>query len=96
MLIELNEGRTDCTVCEDFLDEVDGLNWQVVAGILKEAKNPLTRQEMLDQWPEDFPIPNPAALWKWLDRAVKDGRLCREGTGRRNCPYRYGVMGGET
>ena len=28
-------------------------------------------------------------LWRWLDRAVSQGLVCREGAGRKNDPYRY-------
>ena len=34
-------------------------------------------------------------LWRWLDRAVKEGLVLVEGTGRRNHPFRYWLDGME-
>ena len=29
------------------------------------------------------------SLWRWLEQAVGRGWVLREGTGRKNAPYRY-------
>jgi hypothetical protein len=41
------------------------------------------------QRPQDFPAPDETTLWRWLDRAVRDGHVLRDGIGRKNAPYRY-------
>ena len=49
----------------------------------------------MEQWPEDFEQPNPGTLWRWLQRAVDLGLVHRDGTGRRNAPFRYWLPGQE-
>jgi hypothetical protein len=44
---------------------------------------------LLKHWPQDFPGPDETTLWRRPTRAVRDGRVLREGTGRKNGPYRY-------
>ena len=39
--------------------------------------------------------PSDTALWRWLERGVAEGTLCRMGKGRRNSPYRYWLAGRE-
>ena len=58
-------------------------------GVLEDADQRLTRRQLLKHWPQDFPAPDETTLWRWLDRAVRDGRILRDGTGRKNAPYRY-------
>jgi hypothetical protein len=63
--------------------------------VLEDADHKLTRREILKSWPPDYCKPDPATLWKWLDRAVADGRVLREGTGRRNDPFKHWLDGME-
>src|SRR5215831_16148970 len=44
---------------------------------------------LLKHWPQDFPAPDETMLWRRLHRAVRDGRILRDGAGRKNAPYRY-------
>jgi hypothetical protein len=69
---------------ESFLD-----HWEVLRTVLEDAQEKLTRQEIRDQWPADFPKPNLGTLHRWLQRAAPLGRICLEGTGRRRDPFRY-------
>ena len=57
--------------------------------VLEDAPQKLTRRDVLAEWPPDFDTPSPPALWRWLDRAVQGGQVAREGTGRKNDPFRY-------
>jgi hypothetical protein len=59
--------------------------------VFEDAPQKLTRQDILDEWPEDFDKPNPATLWKWLARAVKAELVLLEGTGRKADPFRYWI-----
>jgi hypothetical protein len=34
-------------------------------------------------------------LWRWLERAVVEGLLCKRGTGRKGEPNRYWIPGQE-
>ena len=38
---------------------------------------------------DDPPAPDQGSLCRWLSRAVESGQVCREGSGRRNDPFRY-------
>jgi hypothetical protein len=49
----------------------------------------LTRRQLLDEWPADFPRPNLGSLWRWLDQAFARGLVARAGTGHRHNPFRY-------
>jgi hypothetical protein len=58
--------------------------------LLEGAHGKLTRQDLLDGWLPDFqPAPDGSTLNRWLVRAVKSGQVCRDGSGRRNEPFRY-------
>jgi hypothetical protein len=63
--------------------------------VLEDASQKLTRAEVLAQWPADFVRPSAVVLWRWLDRAVKEGLVLVEGTGRRNKPFKYWLDGME-
>jgi hypothetical protein len=69
---------------ESFLD-----HWDTFKTVLDDAQQKLTRQEILQQWPADFPKPNIGTLHRWLQSAVPLGRICQQGTGRRRDPFRY-------
>ena len=57
--------------------------------MLAAARCKLTRRDILKQWQEEGKPPAEATLWRWLQRAVDQGLLCQEGTGRRQDPFRY-------
>ncbi len=94
-VLELTADGTDYVsrgdVHEDEFDE----GWQVLRGVLEDAAHKLTRREVLRQWPQDFRAPDETTLWRWLDRAVNDGRVRRDGSGRKNAPFRYWLPGQE-
>jgi hypothetical protein len=87
-LIELNAEHTDyLEVDPEAADLTDG--WPVIEWVLSDATSKSTRKEILKSWPEMREKPHPASLWKWLERAVSDGRLQRDGEGRPHKPFRY-------
>jgi hypothetical protein len=53
----------------------------------------LSRLQLLNNWPNKVPTPNPAVLWRSLEGAVKSGKFAQEGTGRKGDPLRYFVPG---
>src|SRR5262249_9604666 len=55
----------------------------------------LTRRQVCDQWPEDFVKPDNVTIWRWLDRAVAEGRVLQAGTGRKNDPFQYWLRSSE-
>jgi AAA domain len=90
LLIELNADATDYAVCEDAADDTDFRgNWDIVLMVLEDAHHPLTRRQILEEWPADFPKPCEQTLWEWLTRAATLGWTRVEGTGKKNDPFRY-------
>jgi hypothetical protein len=89
LLLVLNDEGTAYDVLPDEPDDASSLGWQAFRMVLEEARHKLNRTEILSHWPEEYDKPNPATLWKWLDRAVATGMLSHDGTGRRNDPFRY-------
>jgi hypothetical protein len=63
--------------------------WPVLFGVLEEAPDKLTRLQILDSWPADFPRPSLVTLWRWLDTACERALIRCEGTGRSADPFRY-------
>jgi hypothetical protein len=95
LIIELSaDGADYASLGDDLGHQFEG-NWTVLFGVLEDATKKLTRADILAQWPADFLKPSPAELWRWLDRAVKDGRVRMDGTGRRNHPFKYWIDGME-
>jgi hypothetical protein len=89
-LIELDPtGAAFAVAAELPQDDAFNSNWHVVRMVLEDAKSELTRQQMLDQWPADYPRPKPNTLWVWLNQAFERGMILREGTGRCKDPYRH-------
>jgi len=91
----LNADGTDYTViarvdADDFSE-----HWDVLRMVLEDAPQKLTRQDILDEWPDDFPKPAMTALSKWLVNAVAANLIQVEGTGRKADPFRYWVRTAE-
>ncbi len=94
-MIERNEAGTDYLSHGDQTTDDFTQGWQVLRMVLEDARFNLTRQEVRDEWPYDFPAPDRTTLWRWLDRAVADGLVSRDGTGRKSNPFRYWLPGQE-
>jgi hypothetical protein len=95
LVIELTADATDYASLGDYLGSDFDDNWAVLAGVLEDANDKLSRKGIRDRWPQDFVKPSEMALWRWLDRAVKQNRVLMEGTGRRNHPFLYWLDGME-
>ncbi len=94
-VIELNAAGTDFTSLGDLEDEEFSRGWPALRLLLEQAAKKLTRAELLEAWPAEETAPAPVTLWRWLERAVAEGALLRDGTGRSNEPYRYWLHGQE-
>jgi AAA domain len=64
-------------------------NWQTVLAILATRTVAATHAELLADWPADAPRPGETVLYEWLNRAVAEKLVRRQGAGRRADPYRY-------
>lgn len=89
MLLEWNADGTDYNVLPDAGDEEFHRQWDVLRMVLEDVPQKVTRHDILDEWPDDFPKPNSTTLWRWLSKTVADGLILMEGTGRKQDPYRY-------
>src|SRR5205807_8849391 len=68
---------------------------QVVCLVLEDAEERLAQREILEEWPEDFRKPDLGTLSRTLGRCVEQEQVRRQGTGRKNDPYRYWLPGKE-
>jgi hypothetical protein len=67
--------------------------WPLLLAILEQSEGPLTRRVILSRWPESVLAPAKLTLWKWLRRAVEEGRVLQSGRGTRRDPFRYELPG---
>ncbi len=90
LYFELSENGRELLVNDEPppLDEY-AENWRIIRLVLEDANGPLTRQDVLEQWPSTYPAPKPLTLWRWLSKAHESGDVRVEGTGRSNEPFRY-------
>ncbi len=88
-VIELDAAGTDYINRGDFAEEEFGRSWPLLRDVLATAPRKLTRTEVHAAWPSDEEVPGEVTLWRWLERAVTDGRVQRDGRGSKGTPYRY-------
>jgi hypothetical protein len=87
LVLELNAEGTDY-LCHDARSEDDFLeNWEQLRAALADAPRKLTRRQVAKRWPGG--PPSGATLWRWLEQAVSQGLVCRDGSGRKREPFRY-------
>jgi hypothetical protein len=89
LLLELNPEGTDYLPVADMAQDDGAAVWEPLRLVLEDAPQKLTRLDILDEWPHDFPKPTRNTLWRWLDRAVQSGLIACEGSGRKKDPFRY-------
>jgi hypothetical protein len=87
-LIELTADGTDYLSHGTFQDDDFASQWRTVQAILAAAARPLSRSEIRQGWPQ-APVPDATTLYRWLERAVALGLVCKDGRGLRNHPFRY-------
>lgn len=95
LLIEMDAEYKSYAIVDETEDEEFLKNWDAVRITLEDATGPLTRPEILEQWPDSFPCPKSLTLWRWLDHARDRGLVRRAGAGNRNEPFRYFLPGSE-
>jgi AAA domain len=89
LLMEMTPAGDDYVRLPDADDEGFHEHWDVLRMVLEDAPQELTRHDILDEWPPDYPKPNAATLWRWLKRAADAHLVLTAGTGRKTDPYRY-------
>jgi hypothetical protein len=91
VVAELNPEGTDYQLLADGSAEPSlppGL--KTLRRLLSQSPGSLTRQEMLERWPEGEP-PRADSLWRCLMRGCELGVLVRTGAGTRAEAFRYGL-----
>jgi hypothetical protein len=89
LLIELLPDGTDYLLLQRGAEAAFGDSWQGVLAVLNDAHAKLTRPEILERWPDHYDRPDATTLWRWLTRAVAQGVVRQQGTGRSRDPFRY-------
>ncbi len=92
-VIELNATGTDYVSHGSAEKEFLARNWPGLQTVLTVTRRKLTRPEILEAWPAEQERPSSQTLWRWLERAVSDGRVKRDGRGTSDDPYRYWLPG---
>src|SRR5262249_17366940 len=89
LVIELTPAGSDYTVLTEPPDQDFQSHWDLLRSVLEDAITKMTRREILKEWPRDYQPPRDSTLWAWLDGAVCEGLLRRDGNGRKRSPFRY-------
>jgi hypothetical protein len=89
LTLELDEAGTAYTLVPQEADAPFETAWEPIRLVLADAPQKLTRKDILAEWPAASTLPNPASVWRLLDRAVKQGLVLCEGSGRKDGPLRY-------
>ncbi len=95
LVIEWAADGTDYLSLGEVADEEFRGAWERLAGFFATAPEKLTRRELRALWPSGRDAPSEQTLWRWLERAVGEKLLLRDGTGHRNAPFRYWLPGRE-
>jgi hypothetical protein len=88
-VIELNAEGTDYLVRTDAGGGVLVSTWPELLYILRNARDRLHQQTILERWPEDRNPPDRSTLLRRLTRATRQGLIRRAGTGHRGDAFRY-------
>jgi hypothetical protein len=88
LVIELNADGTDYQASGSFADEEFAAHWHLLEGLLRQTDRKLSREEILTAWPAEE-RPDAGTVYRWLRRAVQEGRLRQDGLGKRKDPFRY-------
>jgi hypothetical protein len=93
LVIEWTADGTDYRSLETSGELTYAHGWPVLHAILDQSEGPLTRRTILLRWPESAVAPGEMTLWRWLSRAVQEGRVLQDGRGSRRDPLRYQLPG---
>jgi hypothetical protein len=87
--IERTADGTDYVSLGDYAEFEQADGWPVLRTVLEDAYQKLSAESIRKAWPADYPCPSQPTLWRWLDRAVADGRVKKGGAGRGRAPFVY-------
>jgi hypothetical protein len=95
LIVELTADGADYVVRTDPAGAPLVQSSQEVHYILAHATDKLSRQTILERWPDEESRPDPSTLSRWLKRAAKQGLICCSGAGFRGDSYVYWLPGHE-
>src|SRR5262245_3618056 len=88
LVIEWTADGTDYLSHGTYQEEEFASHWILLRQILEEAPRKLTRAEIRKRLPAEQ-LPDLSTINRWLEKAVAQGSLARDGKGLRNDPFRY-------
>ncbi|MBV9125877.1 MAG: AAA family ATPase [Planctomycetes bacterium] len=88
LVVEWSVDGTDYLSRGTFLEERFSRRWQILHTIFVEAAHKLNRHEVCLRWPGGR-APNEVSVGRWLERAVDQGLLRKDGRGLQHNPFRY-------
>lgn len=88
-VLELTPDGLDYVSRGDFAQQEYADSWELLQQVLWSGTQKLTRQEIYQRWPKGERRPSDATLGRWLQRAVAQGQVRCDGTGRRGDPFYY-------
>lgn len=91
LVIELTADGTDYVGLGDLSEPGREDGTDILLSVLAVAEGRLTRRAIQANWPAGRPAPSDVSLYRWLERAVAEGRVCQGGSGRRNDPFVYSL-----
>lgn len=89
LILALNAEGTDYTSLGPPDDHAFQTVWRKLDALFDRADEKLTRKETAALWTAEEGKVDPITLWRWLERAVAEGKLRRDGDGSRTEPFRY-------
>jgi hypothetical protein len=92
-VIELGADGTDYLSLGPSAEPNFERGWPLLKVILDQADGPLTHIDILRSWPDQGAAPAKLTQWKWLERAVKEGWIQRQGLGTKKEPFLYQLPG---
>jgi hypothetical protein len=90
----LNPAGTDYVVVDVPADIAIAPAMKTLRHALSQNPTPLTRQKILDRWPESEPRPRADSLWRSLQRGCELDILARFGKGTKTEAFRYRLAEG--
>jgi hypothetical protein len=88
LCIEWTADGTDYAAHDESWQSTFASNWDRLRSLFVNAPHKLNRVEIRECWPGDD-VPNKMTLKRWLERAVDEGHLLKDGHGLTTHPYRY-------
>jgi hypothetical protein len=94
LVMELSADGTDYQAIDPGEPALGPRQLDQLRALLESAPAKLPAVDLLLRWPAE-PVPRLRTLQRLLNRAVAEGHVCRDGTGRRHDPFRYWLLGQE-